>query len=138
MSSSGSIMAWWGSRSNLPVTYPSIVPQSARHDWHGSEMRPMGLCKHGCNRFRVLGHDGDRALPEVVVFLWANSDRLVDRCCNVAGADLAVLDRLTIIRCRAMDRSAADSTAGERTGPGTGEVVATHVLVDLGRAAKLA
>ena len=81
---------------------------------------------------RGTGRDADH-----VLFLMVDAECLVDGGEQLGGTDLAVDDGPAGRVGLAVDRAAADSTAGERGAPGGGEVVAAQAWVDLRRAAEL-
>src|SRR5437868_2818452 len=66
----------------------------------------------------------------VVVLPGVDAERLVDGGGDFARPDLALADGLAVGVGLTVHRAATDAAAGEGTGPGTGEVVAAHVLVD--------
>src|SRR5215831_18116589 len=92
----------------------------------------------GLDRLAAFWRQRDRPRADVVVLLRVDADRLEDRRGHVAGADLAVGDRLAVGVSLAVDGAALDAAAGQRARPRAGEVVAADVLVDLRRPPELA
>ncbi len=80
---------------------------------------------------------GTGRAPTMYCFLMVDAECLVDGGEQLGGSDLAVDDGPAVGVGLAVDRAAADATAGERGAPGGGEVVAAQAGVDLRRAAEL-
>src|SRR5262245_61131980 len=97
-------------------------------------MRKARLCQNFIDGLDADIGQGHRTAANLIVLLVIDADGLKDRRKDLARADFAFFDCVSVLVAGAIDSSAADAATSERYAPCGRKVITSQTGVDLWRA----